>query len=197
MKRALLSVGLWVALAQPVYGQVASAIDSTAEPIAGLPAQVVADLARQALASDPVASEAALEALTRALNPARSSPPSLETTASNASARWSALGQWVSTNIRAPLRAVWRERPGAVALAFVGPGALLLLGALVRRQIRRGRSRLAAPWGDAVTQAAQLLARGAKPAAISRETGLARDVLSVVASRRLRPPHPTPGASSA
>lgn len=191
-------------------GGAASAVAAQApqvgDSIPGLPAEVVADLARQALqATDPAAAERAFEALDQALG--GSSHPGQAFAASGPRAGEAAAWElWVERRMVEPVRRVVRSSgwpPQAYLLAAIG---LLLTFGLVSygwsrgvlstlRWPRRGRSSTAR-WGAQVTQAAQLLATGARPEEVSARTGLALDVLDVVASRRLRPPTTQPGPSS-
>jgi len=159
--------------------------------IAGLPADVVAGLARDALNGKSDTSEAAFETLAAV---ARVSGRS-EEVPSAVEAGFSVATAW--------LQAGWTQGANLAetVLDSIGPGqamllAVLLTGAVVLLRVRAGRPTEVKGHGstphrrtyaDAVTQAARLLARGDEPCSVARASGLARDVIEVVGSRRLVP----------
>ena len=182
------------------------------DTIQGLPAHVAAELAQQALSGDPVASEQALARLTAWSGTSAqvgATPSDGETGGSLARLRrvlsgWVGTGQSVGSSdaTGSATSGFGSGMPGAGWLPGGGvpAGIVLLLGFAVwvllrwRRYLARRGSGYAS-WGPSITRAAQLLASGTDPEQVSRETGLALDVLGVVASRRLRPA-PMPGRSS-
>ena len=147
--------------------------------ISGLPADVVANLAREALNGSPENSEAALAALT-----------TLTTDAS-----W---GQQVVEAASGVFEYVYGFALQHFSLHYA---AALLVGfvlLIVCGWFLRSRAAQVAPAGheqtphriayaEAVTMAAQMLSKGEAPHTVAKASGLARDLVSVVGSRRLIP----------
>lgn len=169
--------------------------------IAGLPADVVAGLARDALNGKSDTSEAAFETLAAV---ARVSGRS-EEVPSAVEAGYSLVTTW--------LQAGWTQGANLAETVFstIGPGQTMLLAVLLAAGVvfLRLRARKTTElkghdstphrraYADAVTQAARLLASGDEPCSVARASGLARDVIEVVGSRRLVPAGPPGGYAAA
>lgn len=164
--------------------------DST---IAGLPAEYVAQLATEALRGDADTSDAALTALSDVA--AQSADIAGGQTSALASTIDGALAWSSDVFYRGWVQATgWVIDAGPTGLVWVAAGLGLLIGLLVA--LRRRTPSESKPSGHAgsphrlayataVTQAAQLLATGEDTRAVAKASGLARDVIGVVRSRRL------------
>ncbi len=162
--------------------------------IAGLPAEVVADLARNALNGAPDTSEAALAALTTLAEESATQgggrdPMGIFAAAFDGlSAAWSWIEAAATYAMESPLTG-----PALLALLlFVG--TVLHVRARARRDAyerSHGSSPHRRAYAQAVTTAAQLLSTGADTASVAKASGLARDVVDVVRSRRLIPAAPS------